>query len=153
MLEPHKLAPPLPGETFVGISHQAGTSTQAQATTMAKILSARKQDLVPHTVIWLLTAGAADNVVKLLQKQHPVDIAGILRRLPDRHRRPTFDLLVAHNPTLAIQGLTELAPSLGVSLLEDRAVDEIARRLLALVRRPAADLDDTPPRNATASDI
>lgn len=117
-------------------SHNVGVGPQRRCsdvrlwtTTMARTPSARQRDLVPHAVIRLLTAGAADNVVKLLQKQHPVDIAGILRRLPDRHRRPTFDLLVRRNPTLAIQGLTELAPALAVSLLEDRAADEIARLL------------------------
>jgi magnesium transporter len=99
-----------------------------------------KQDLVPNTVVRLLTAGAADNVVNLLQKQHPADIASILKRLPDRHRRPTFDLLVARSPTLAMQGLAELAPTLGVSLLEDRAAGDVARLLETLPADDAASI-------------
>ncbi|ODS51941.1 MAG: magnesium transporter [Acidobacteria bacterium SCN 69-37] len=102
------------------------------------IPSPLKHDLVPHTVIRLLAAGATDHVVKLLQKQHPADIARILQRIPDRHRRPTFDLLVGHNRTLAMQALAELAPTLGASLLEDRAADEVARLLETLPADDAA---------------
>ncbi|MGE4222288.1 MAG: magnesium transporter [Vicinamibacterales bacterium] len=108
-----------------------------QTTTMPTTF-ARRPDLLPHTVTRLLTAGATDNVVKLLQKQHPVEIASILRRLPDRHRRPTFDLLLAHNQALAMQGLAELSSKLAASLLEDRAADDVARLLETLPPDDAA---------------
>ncbi len=100
--------------------------------------STRKDELILHAVMRLLAAGAADNLVKLLQKQHPVDIAGILRRLADRHRRPTFDLLLAHDRRLAMQGLAELGPAMSASLLEDRAADDVSRLLETLPADDAA---------------
>lgn len=92
-------------------------------------ISPVKSDLILQAVMRLLGAGAADHLLKLLQKQHPVDIAGILRRLPDRHRRPTFDLLLGHDPALAMQSIAELEPVMSASLLEDRAADEVSRLL------------------------
>lgn len=98
----------------------------------------RKDDLVTHTIVRLLAAGATDHVVKVLQKQHPVDVAGILRRLEARHRRPTFELLVAQNRSLAMQALAELGPALGAVLLEDRPADEVSRLLETLPPDDAA---------------
>jgi magnesium transporter len=100
--------------------------------------STRKHDLIVHTVMRLLAAGASDHLVKLLQKQHPVDVAGILRRLPERHRRPTADLLLAHDRTLAMQGLAELGPVMSAPLLEDRPAEDVSRLLETLPPDDAA---------------
>ncbi len=98
----------------------------------------RKDDIVLHTIARLLAAGATDHVVRILQKQHPVDIAGILRRLDVRHRRPTFDVLVAQHRSLAMHALAELNPVMGASLLEHRPADDVSRLLELLAPDDAA---------------
>lgn len=87
---------------------------------------APKRDVVLKAALRLLARGATDHLVKLLRKQYPADIAWMLRRFPERHRRPTFDILVTHERTLAMQAFAELDPALGVALLEDRPEREVA---------------------------
>jgi magnesium transporter len=100
----------------------------------------RSGDIILRTVTRLLRAGAADHLSRLLIKQHPVELAGILHRLPERDRRPVFDLVVGRDPHLAMQALSELEPAVGAVLLQDRAVDDVARWLEALPPDDAAGL-------------
>ncbi len=100
--------------------------------------STRNDGLIQQTVVRLLAAGAVDHLANVLQKQHPVELARILRRLPERHRRPTFDLLVARDRPLAMKGLAELDPAIGAVLLEDRAADDVSRLLEMLAPDDAA---------------
>ncbi len=97
-----------------------------------------RSDVVLQTIMRLLGTGAADHLLNLLRKRHPVDIAGILRRLPDQHRRQTFDLLVGQDRALAMQSIAELEPVLSASLLEDRTADDVSRLLELLPPDDAA---------------
>ncbi len=97
-------------------------------------------DVLLRSVARLLRAGAADNLLKLLQRQHPVDVAYIFRHLADRDRRTAFDLLAGRDRRLAMEGLSELDPETGASLLTYRAPEEVARLLGELPADDAAPL-------------
>ena len=56
----------------------------------------RRTDLLLDSVTRLLRVGASANLLNLLQKQHPTDIAEILRRLQPHYRRMAFDTLAEH---------------------------------------------------------
>ena len=98
---------------------------------------ARQRGLRLQSVTRLLRVGASDNLFNLLQKQHPADLAEILRLLPDRDRRTTFDVVVARDRRLGMQALAELDPELGASLLAHRPAEEAGRLLEEL---PADDV-------------
>jgi magnesium transporter len=89
----------------------------------------RKADLVVQSVRRLLHVGAADHLLKLLQKQHPADLADGLVSLGEGDRRACFDLLVARDPALAVKVLTHLDPRAAAAMLAERPIDELARLL------------------------
>jgi len=47
----------------------------------------RRTDVLLDSVTRLLRVGAPANLLNLLQKQHPTDVAEILTRLPPHYRR------------------------------------------------------------------
>ena len=107
--------------------------------------SQRKTDLVLGSVRKLLRVGATPNVLNLLQKQHPVDIAEILRTLNDHERRAAFEALAVQDPRLAMQALAEVGVDLGASLLATRSPADIVRLVQELPPDDAAALIDAMP--------
>ena len=101
-----------------------------------------KTDLVLASVRRLLRVGAAANLLNLLQKRHPVDIAEILRALNDHERRAAVDAMAAADPRLAIQVVAELGVDMGAALLASRPPREIVRLLQELAPDDAAALID-----------
>ena len=66
----------------------------------------RKLDVVLDSVKRLQRMGATANLVNLLQKQHPADLAQLFSELPDKDRHSAFSLLVERNSRLAMEGLS-----------------------------------------------
>jgi len=101
-----------------------------------------KTDLVIASVRRLLRVGATANLLNLLQKRHPVDIAEILRALNDHERRAAIDAMAASDPPLAMQVVAELGVDMGAALLASRPAREIVRLLQELAPDDAAALMD-----------
>ena len=70
----------------------------------------RRIDLVLDSVKRLLRIGATANLLNLLQKQHPADLAQIFSELPDKDREAAFSLLAERNGRLAMEAVSELGP-------------------------------------------
>ncbi|HEU5255761.1 MAG TPA: magnesium transporter [Vicinamibacterales bacterium] len=101
-----------------------------------------KTDLVIASVRRLLRVGASANLLNLLQKRHPVDIAEILRALNDHERRAAVDAMAAADPRLAMQVVAELGVDMGAGLLASRPAREVVRLLQELAPDDAAALID-----------
>ena len=82
-------------------------------------MAQRRIDLVLDSVKRLLRIGATANLLNLLQKQHPADLAQIFSELPDKEREAAFSLLVERNGRLAMEAVSELGPEAGAALLAD----------------------------------
>ena len=102
----------------------------------------RRIDVVLDSVKRLQRIGATANLLNLLQKQHPADLAEVLGELPHGERRSTFNTLISHNSRLAMEALSELEPEVGETLLVDRSPDELARLFTELPTDDAAALID-----------
>ncbi len=89
----------------------------------------RRSDVVVDSVKRLLRIGATANLLNLLQKQHPADLAQIFGTLLDNERQAVFALLVERQPRLAMESISEMGPEPGALLLTGRSSDEIARLL------------------------
>jgi magnesium transporter len=87
----------------------------------------RRIELILESVRRLLRMGATPNLVNLLHKQHPADLAQIFAELPEKERHAAFNTLVEKNPKLAMEGLSELGPEKGAQLLALRSAEDIAR--------------------------
>ena len=87
----------------------------------------RKLDVVLDSVKRLLRMGATANLVNLLQKQHPADLAQVFSDLVERDRQAAFDVLVERNTRLAMEAASELGPEAAAHLLSDRSAEDIAR--------------------------
>jgi magnesium transporter len=87
----------------------------------------RRIDLVLESVRRLLRMGAMPNLLNLLQKQHPADLAQIFGELPEKERHAAFNTLVERNGRLAIEALSELGAEKSSELLSLRSAEEIAR--------------------------
>jgi magnesium transporter len=92
----------------------------------------RKLDVVLDSVKRLLRMGATANLVNLLQKQHPADLAQVFSDLVERDRQAAFDVLVERNTRLAMEAVSELGPESAAHLLSDRSAEDIARLLQEL---------------------
>jgi len=101
-----------------------------------------KTDLVIASVRRLLRVGATANLLNLLQKRHPVDIAEILRALNDHERRAAVEAMAAADPRLAMQVVAELGVDMGAALLASRPARDIVRLLQELAPDDAAALID-----------
>ena len=87
----------------------------------------RKIDVVLESVRRLLRMGATANLLNLLQKQHPADLAQLFAELPEKERHAAFNTLVEKNGRLAMEALSELGPESGAELISLRSAEEIAR--------------------------
>jgi len=111
----------------------------------------RKLDVVLDSVKRLLRVGATSNLVNLLQKQHPADLAQLFSELPDKDRHAAFSLLVERNSRLAMEALSELGPEAGAALLSDRSADEIVKLLQDLPSDDAASIIDHLPEELSTA--
>ena len=102
----------------------------------------RKLDVVLDSVKRLLRMGATSNLVNLLQKQHPADLAQLFSELADKDRQAAFSVLAERNPKLAMEGLSELGPEAGAALLADRSAEEVSRLTQELPSDDAAAIID-----------
>jgi magnesium transporter len=111
----------------------------------------RRLDVVLDSVRRLLRMGATANLLNLLQKQHPADLAQVLSELADRDRQATFNVLVERNSRLAMEALSELGPESGAALLAGRPAEEIARFVQELPSDDAAAIVDYLPEELSAA--
>jgi magnesium transporter len=102
----------------------------------------RRIDVVLDSVKRLLRIGATANLLNLLQKQHPADLAQIFGTLLDAERHAVFTLLIERNGRLAMETVSEMGPEPGAQLLTARAPEEIARLLQEIPSDDAAALID-----------
>jgi magnesium transporter len=111
----------------------------------------RKLDVVLDSVKRLLRMGATANLVNLLHKQHPADLAQLFSDLPEKDRQSAFSLLVDRNSRLAMEALSELGPEAGAALLAGRTADEIVKLTQELPSDDAAAIIDHLPEELSAS--
>src|ERR671922_1732890 len=111
----------------------------------------RRIDLVLDSVKRRLRIGATANLLNLLQKQHPADLAQIFSELPDKERDTAFSLLAERNGRLAMEAISELGPEAGAALLATRSADEIARLAQEIPSDDAAALIDYLPEELSAA--
>jgi magnesium transporter len=114
-------------------------------------MAQRRIDVVLDSVKRLLRLGATANLVNLLQKQHPADLAQVFSELSDRDRASAFVLLLERNSKLAMEALSELGPEAGAALLAGRTPDEIARYVHDLPSDDAAAIIDHLPEPLSAA--
>jgi len=114
-------------------------------------MAQRKIDVVLDSVRRLIRLGATANLVNLLQKQHPADLAQVFSELGEKDRATAFSLLAERNSKLAMEGLSELAPEGAAALLADRSAEDIARLLHELPSDDAAAIIDHLPKPLAAS--
>jgi magnesium transporter len=111
----------------------------------------RRIDLILESVRRLLRMGATPNLLNLLQKQHPADLAQIFAELPERERHAAFNILVERNGRLAMEALSELGPEKGSELLALRSAEDIARLSQEIPSDDAAALVDHLPEELSAA--
>lgn len=114
-------------------------------------MAQRKIDLALESVKRLIRMGATANLVNLLQKQHPADLAQVFSALPEKDRGTAFSVLVERNSRLAMEGLSELGPEGAAELLKDRPPEEIARLTHELPSDDAAAIIDYLPEDVSAA--
>lgn len=102
----------------------------------------RRIDLARDLVKRLLRIGATANLLNLLQKQHPADLATIFSELPNKEREAVFSLLAEENGRLAMEAISELEPEVGTLLLETRTAEDISRLAQEIPSDDAAALID-----------
>src|ERR1700752_16981 len=110
----------------------------------------RRIDLVLDSVKRLLRIGASANLLNLLQKQHPADLAQVFSELPDKDREAAFSLLAERNGRLAMETISELGPESGATLLATRSAEEIAKVAQAVAAGGASALIDYLPEELSA---
>jgi len=111
----------------------------------------RRIDLIVESVRRLLRVGATSNLLNLLQKQHPADLAQIFAELGEKERHAVFNLLVEKNGRLAMEALSELGPESGAELLALRPAEEIARLTQEIPSDDAAALIDHLPEELSSA--
>ncbi|HEU4893514.1 MAG TPA: magnesium transporter [Vicinamibacterales bacterium] len=111
----------------------------------------RKIDVVLDSVRRLIRLGATANLVNLLHKQHPADLAQVFAELSEKDRATSFALLLERNSKLAMEALSELGPEGGAALLADRSPEDIARLLHDLPSDDAAAIIDNLPESLSAA--
>lgn len=111
----------------------------------------RRIDLVLESVRRLLRMGATPNLLNLLLKQHPADLAQIFTELGDKDRHTAFNVLVDRNSTLAMESVSELGPEKGAELLALRSAEDIARLAQEIPSDDAAALIDQLPEELSAA--
>ena len=114
-------------------------------------MTQRKLDVVLDSVKRLQRMGATSNLVTLLQKQHPADLAQLFSELPEKDRHSAFSLLVERNSRLAMEALSELGPEAGAALLADRSGEDIVKLTQELPSDDAAAVIDYLPKELSAA--
>lgn len=110
----------------------------------------RRIDLVLESVRRLQRMGATPNLLNLLQKQHPADLAQVFAELSEKECHAVFNILVEKNGRLAVEALSELGPEKGAPLLAERPAEEIARLVQEIPSDDAAGLIDRLPNELSA---
>ena len=100
----------------------------------------RRLDLVLDSVKRLLRIGATANLLNLLQKQHPADLAQVFSELQDRDREAAFSILAERHSRLAMEAVSELGPEAGAALLSTRSAEEVAKLVQEIPSDDAAAL-------------
>jgi magnesium transporter len=111
----------------------------------------RRIDVVMESVRRLLRLGATPNLLNMLLKQHPADLAQIIWELPEKDRHTAFNTLVERNGKLAMETVSELGPEKGAELLALRSAPEIARLINEIPRDDAAGLLDRLPEDVSGA--
>ena len=111
----------------------------------------RRLDIVLDSVKRLLRIGATANLLNLLQKQYPADLAQLFAELPDKERRAAFSVLVERHARLAMEALAEMEPAAAAELLSDRPAEEIARLVQEIPTDDAATIIDHLPEELSAA--
>ena len=111
----------------------------------------RRIDLVLDSVRRLLRIGATANLLNLLQKQHPADLARIFSDLQDKERQAALSLLAERNGRLAMEAISELGPEAGAALLATRSAEEIANLAQGIPSDDAAALIDYLPEELSTA--
>jgi magnesium transporter len=111
----------------------------------------RRIDLVLDSVKRLLRIGATANLLNLLQKQHPADLAQVFSDLPEKDRVAAFSVLADRNGRLAMEAISELGPEAGAGLLATRPAEEIAKLAQEIPSDDAAALIDYLPEELSAA--
>jgi magnesium transporter len=114
-------------------------------------MAQRKLDVVLDSVKRLQRMGATANLVNLLQKQYPADLAQLFAELPDKDRVSAFSLLVERNSRLAMEALSELGPEAGAALLAGRSAEEIVKLTQELPSDDVAAIIDHLPEDLSAA--
>ena len=114
-------------------------------------MAQRKLDVVLDSVKRLQRMGATANLVNLLQKQHPADLAQLFAELPDKDRHAAFSVLAERNSRLAMEALSELDPEAGARLLADRSAEEIVKLTQELPSDDAAAIIDYLPEELSSA--
>jgi magnesium transporter len=115
------------------------------------MVAQRRIDLVIDSVKRLLRIGATANLLNLLQKQHPADLAQIFSELQDKEREAAFTVLAERNGRLAMEAVSELGPEAGAALLATRPAEEIAKLAQDIPSDDAAALIDHLPEELSAA--
>jgi magnesium transporter len=115
------------------------------------MVAQRRIDLVLDSVRRLLRIGATANLLNLLQKQHPADLAQIFTELQDKEREAAFTVLADRNGRLAMEAVSELGPEAGAALLATRPAEEIAKLAQDIPSDDAAALIDYLPEELSAA--
>ena len=115
------------------------------------MLPHRRIDVVFDSVKRLQRIGATANLLNLLQKQHPADLAEVFSELPDRERRSAFDTLLERNSRLAMEAISELEPEVRVPLLIGHPAEALARLFQEVPSDDAAAVIDDLPDALSAS--
>ena len=102
----------------------------------------RRIDVVLDSVKRLQRIGASANLLNLLQKQHPADLAEVFNELSDGARNGVLDLLLEHNSRLAMEALSEYGAEAGALVLADHPPERVALWLHELPSNDAAALID-----------
>ena len=118
---------------------------------MAFCLESRRIDVVLDSVKRLQRIGASANLLNLLQKQHPVDLAKVFGELSDKDCRGALNLLLDHNSRLAMEALVEYGAEHGAPLLVDHSADQIAGWLQELPSDDAVALIEELPEDLSAA--
>ena len=111
----------------------------------------RRIDVVLDSVKRLQRIGASANLLNLLQKQRPADLAEVLGELSDKNRHDAFNLLLDRDSRLAMEALMEYGVEPGAGLLADQPPERIALWLLDLASDDAAALIDELPEELSAA--
>ena len=106
------------------------------------MVTPRRIDVVLDSVKRLLRIGATANLLNLLQKQHPADLAQIFGSLLDTERSAVFTLLVERNRGWRWRRSARWGRSRAPSCSPGRSAEEIAKLLQELPSDDAAALID-----------